>query len=44
MVCLEKLRAGEQVRRLQCLHVFHTACIDQWLKHNAVCPICKMPL
>ena len=41
VVCLENLAAGEEVRRLQCLHLFHTHCSDRWLQNNMVCPVCK---
>lgn len=40
-ICLERFRDGEEVRRLQCLHIFHTAEIDQWLRQNRECPICR---
>lgn len=23
------------------VHIFHSECIDQWLKENPNCPICK---
>jgi len=22
-------------------HFFHTKCLEEWLKHNNVCPICR---
>jgi len=40
-ICLEENRAGDKVKRLSCGHVFHAACIDEWLGRNAVCPCCK---
>ena len=28
---------GEDVKRLPCSHLYHPACIDQWLALNKVC-------
>lgn len=45
VVCLSMLRDGEQVRRLDCCHVFHKDCFDGWLNHqNFNCPLCRSPL
>ncbi|XP_021299391.1 E3 ubiquitin-protein ligase RHA2A [Herrania umbratica] len=45
MVCLCTLRDGEQVRKLDCCHVFHKDCFDGWLDHlNFNCPLCRSPL
>lgn len=40
-VCLQAYCPGEQIRTLPCFHQFHTQCVDQWLRMNAKCPICK---
>jgi hypothetical protein len=41
-ICLQDFDVGDSFRTLPCLHSdFHTDCIDQWLKTNAACPICK---
>lgn len=43
-VCLEQVTDGELVRCLPCLHQFHANCIDQWLRQQATCPVCKFRL
>jgi len=40
-VCLEDFLDGDALRRLDCCHRFHVACIDPWLASNRACPICK---
>lgn len=41
-ICLQDFGAGEKCKTLPCWHsAFHADCIDQWLRTNAACPICK---
>ena len=40
-VCLCDYEAGDVLRVLPCLHRFHTACVDPWLRLHGVCPVCK---
>jgi hypothetical protein len=40
-ICLGPVEDGDTVRTLFCLHQFHQNCVDNWLRHNASCPICK---
>ncbi|XP_041368639.1 uncharacterized protein LOC121382986 isoform X2 [Gigantopelta aegis] len=40
-ICLAKFETGEELRILPCTHEYHTACIDEWLKRNATCPVCR---
>lgn len=42
-ICLEDYEEGELLRILGCseLHHFHAECVDQWLKKNKTCPLCK---
>lgn len=46
VVCLCKLKRGQKVRKLACTHVFHQACLDEWLfdHYNMTCPLCRSPL
>uniref|UniRef100_K3X634 RING-type domain-containing protein n=1 Tax=Globisporangium ultimum (strain ATCC 200006 / CBS 805.95 / DAOM BR144) TaxID=431595 RepID=K3X634_GLOUD len=40
-VCYTEYAPDEEVRALPCLHFYHRECIDQWLLHHRLCPICK---
>lgn len=42
-ICLETIEAGATLRRLKCLHFFHSQCVTEWLtKHTNECPMCRM--
>jgi len=41
-VCLTEYDEGEQLRILPCFHRFHSACIDEWIKTNPTCPLCRV--
>uniref|UniRef100_A0A183C3U8 RING-type domain-containing protein n=1 Tax=Globodera pallida TaxID=36090 RepID=A0A183C3U8_GLOPA len=41
-VCLGNFEAGDKVRPLPpCEHIFHTECIELWLKKHNNCPLCR---
>lgn len=42
-ICLDTLRAGDEIKRLPCGHSgFHLKCIEEWLGQGAaVCPMCR---
>ncbi|KQK00791.1 hypothetical protein BRADI_3g51810v3 [Brachypodium distachyon] len=46
IVCLEKLEAADEVRRLgNCAHAFHRGCIDRWIDLGRMtCPLCRAQL
>merc|ERR1712066_368290 len=43
-ICLCEFEEDEDVRRLPCMHLFHVACVDQWLGLNKRCPICRVDI
>nr|CCA15199.1 conserved hypothetical protein [Albugo laibachii Nc14] len=40
-ICLVEFEEEENVRKLNCTHIFHVPCIDEWLRRNVTCPMCK---
>jgi len=46
-ICYVVVEARSQVSALMvtpCNHVFHTACLMQWMEHKMECPTCRRPL
>ena len=41
MICLERYGTGDELRTMPCFHFFHSPCVDEWLRLNASCPLCK---
>ncbi|XP_060553995.1 uncharacterized protein LOC132715041 [Ruditapes philippinarum] len=41
LVCLSEFTEGEKLRTLPCCHIYHVDCIDEWLRRNAICPVCR---
>ncbi|XP_068660887.1 putative RING-H2 finger protein ATL69 [Aristolochia californica] len=41
-ICLGEYSGGEVLRRMpECKHCFHARCVDEWLRMNATCPMCR---
>ncbi|CAI9289011.1 unnamed protein product [Lactuca saligna] len=41
-ICLSDYKPKESFRTIpECNHYFHSECIDEWLKLNATCPVCR---
>ena len=44
-VCMSDLSAGgDQLKVLPCGHAFKPACINEWLRKQPTCPICRQPV
>jgi E3 ubiquitin-protein ligase DOA10 len=45
-ICLMEFTAEDEITPLPCdeKHYFHTSCIEEWLKNNNICPLCKKPI
>ncbi|XP_054619551.1 E3 ubiquitin-protein ligase RNF115 isoform X2 [Dunckerocampus dactyliophorus] len=43
-ICREEYSSGESVRKLPCLHYFHSECIVPWLELHDTCPVCRKSL
>lgn len=42
VICLEDFEEGESCQVFPiCNHIFHTNCIDHWLKNRPTCPLCR---
>ncbi|KAF8042875.1 hypothetical protein BT93_A1257 [Corymbia citriodora subsp. variegata] len=43
-ICLADYQPKETLKTIpQCNHCFHADCIDEWLRMNATCPVCRNP-
>lgn len=45
-VCLSDIKEGDEIRELQCDHLFHRVCLDKWAIEYAhlSCPLCRTSL
>ena len=39
-ICLQEFCRNESVRKLNCQHIFHDACVESWLAKSTTCPVC----
>ena len=41
-ICLEDFKTGDNIKKLNCTHIFHTECLEPWLNdNNRNCPMCR---
>ena len=39
VICMEEFKEKDEIRELDCKHIFHKNCIDKWLTEHKKCPI-----
>lgn len=44
VVCLGDQKVGDQATKLPCGHLFHGACLEEWLRIHGTCPTCRYEL
>jgi E3 ubiquitin-protein ligase RNF115/126 len=44
LICLDEFGEGDDVKTLPCLHIYHQKCVEQWLRTDNSCPVCKTPI
>ncbi|KAG8367676.1 hypothetical protein BUALT_Bualt16G0097700 [Buddleja alternifolia] len=41
-ICLDLFQDGDNCRKLMgCKHLFHSKCVDRWIKKKPTCPVCR---
>lgn len=40
-ICLDVIDKKDKTTTLNCSHIYHAICIDEWLKRAPICPLCK---
>jgi hypothetical protein len=40
-ICLENYKPNEPLIQLQCNHIYHPDCINDWLRRQSSCPLCR---
>lgn len=44
VICLEDFEPGAVLDIMPCSHRFHANCLEEWLRRNHSCPLCRFPL
>lgn len=40
-ICLTGFIENDTITFLNCKHIFHEKCLNEWVKYNSVCPVCR---
>ncbi len=43
-ICKDEFETDSKVVTLECGHLLHSQCIEEWAKYQAKCPICRHEL
>ena len=43
-ICLDDQKIGANAVKLACGHIYHPACLKEWLEKSCMCPICRYEL
>ena len=43
-VCLDTQHVGQKAYKLPCGHLYHPACLLDWIKRHCTCPVCRYEL
>ena len=41
IICLINFKKSDKITILPCTHMFHSFCVESWLKSKDFCPVCK---
>lgn len=41
IICLDEITNKNECIQLECNHIFHKSCIEQWTQRQCNCPICR---
>jgi hypothetical protein len=43
-ICLENLSTQKKIVELPCKHKFHKKCLNNWIRENPTCPLCRQDI
>ena len=43
-ICLDTYKKNDIMNILKCGHKYHNTCIDDWIKNNNNCPLCRLSI
>ena len=44
IICLINFKKSDKITILPCTHMFHSYCVESWLKAKDFCPVCKIKI